>query len=168
MKNIKTLIILGFFVLLAGTIQPAYALWSVNAWTLGDNAAKGITTEVAHFNAAASKFEGLLNAYSVNRKEGYIVEAKLSAATGDLSSSLEKLNTALMEIHPTLTEGEQLAVEEAYSQIGIYLEQLFANANSILGKELLRIEYGEPLNRTSNSTTQGRFIAIIDDLNSDL
>ena len=49
---------------------------------------------------------------------------------------MDEFNTVLTEIYPDLTEEEQLAVEEAYSQMGVYLEQLDAKTLTLTGKSL--------------------------------
>ena len=178
MKKTNILIVLGLLILLFGTAQPAYAglaaSWipSVNSYHTGSSGLPGVIDVVAQLNAATSKFEGLLNAYTsplrctCNGEQN--IENQLLTAANDLSSSLDEFNTVLSEIYPDLTEEEQLAIDNAYSSLEVYFEDLFAKANSVFDKELFWIEYGEPLDKTSNSTTQGRFIAIIDDLNSDV
>ncbi len=142
MKKINILMVLGIFVLLVGVAQPAYAGVMGGNWIdplmFPPKYQSPNINEVAHLNVAVSKFEGLLNAYSVNQKT---VE-QISVAASDLSSSLEEFNTALMEIYPTLSEEEQLAVREAYSLLGLYLEDLLVETNSVFGREVLRIEEG--------------------------
>ncbi|OGD67927.1 hypothetical protein A3F08_03525 [Candidatus Berkelbacteria bacterium RIFCSPHIGHO2_12_FULL_36_9] len=129
-------------VLLVGLVQPVQA--SFNIQGLAQQAFVGpdqikMASPVAQLNAAASKFEGLLDAYSVNGKQN--TEKQLFTAASDLSTSLNEFNAVLSEVYPDLTEEEQLVIEEAYSQIGVYLEQLAAKANSVFGREVFRIEY---------------------------
>src|SRR3990172_3622116 len=176
MKKNNILIIFGFFVLLFGAAQPTYAgIDSVQTFglVLGPGQIK-IIRPVAQLNAAASKFEGLLSATIATARAEASGSAKLDfnglekqlfTAANDLSASLNEFNTVLSEIYPDLTEEEQLAIDNAYSSLEVYFVDLVAKANSVFDKELFWIEYGEPLNKTSNSTTQGRFITIIDDLN---
>lgn len=153
MKKINFLIVLGLFVLLAGVAQPVFA----DAWDNNNAPGRfqiqfGSANEAAHLNAALGKFNGLLNAYFSHHDSevwnqpirSYSIKKQLSIATNDLSSSLEQFNTALMEVYPTLSEEEQLAVREAYSSLGSYLEDLAAETNSIFGREVFRIEYGHP------------------------
>jgi len=145
MKKINILIILGLFVLLVGFAQPVYAdLWDWN------NNPETFGKYLAQLNAATSKFEGLLQAYSVNKKQN--TEKLLLTATNDLSASLNEFNAVLSEVYPDLTEEEQLAVEEAYSSIEVYFVDLVAKANFVFDKNLFWIEYGEPLNETSKSS----------------
>jgi len=160
MKNINILIILGLFVLLAGTTQPAQAVlmmsWVPSVHSVrtsgASNPSEGqIIDSAAQLNAVAGKFEGLLNAYSVNGKQN--IEKQISATVDDLSSSLNEFNAVLNEVYPDLTEEEQLVIVNAYSLLEVYFVDLVAKANSVFDKNLFWIEYGEPLNDTNESSS---------------
>lgn len=135
MKKINILIVLGLFVLLVGVAQPVYA---------GINTGLG-TIHIVRWNSAVyatiAKFEGLLNAYAwLETPAGMkAIENQISTTVTDLSSSLEELNAALLKKYPTLSEEDQLAVREAYSSLGLYLEDLAVETNVVFGREVFRI-----------------------------
>ncbi|MBI4295005.1 MAG: hypothetical protein HY669_02430 [Chloroflexi bacterium] len=148
MKKIHILIVLGLLILLFGTVQPAQAAltahWAPSVSTVsstggGKPDSDPFMQAVAQLDAAASKFEGFLNAFSVNQKQN--MEEQLLASEDDLSASLNEFNAVLSEVYPDLTEEEQLAVEEAYSLLGLYLEDLAARTNLVVGREVFQIEY---------------------------
>jgi len=152
MKKINILIVLGLFVLLVGAAQPVQAAGlriNHGVQELLTQVQKPIgSVIVAQLNATASKFEGLLNAYSVNGKQN--TEKQLFTAASDLSVSLNELNAVLSEVYPDLTEEEQLAVVEAYSSLGLYFEDLVAKTNLVFGREVLQInETRDPEGRVS-------------------
>ncbi len=145
MKKLNILIILGLFVLFIDVIQQAQAL------KLGGTVKGKYENDAANMNADISKFEGLLNAYSSTQRSNpvngiAVLESGLFTTANELSNSLEQFNTVLMEVYPTLSEEEQLAVVNAYSSLESYLEDLAAETNSIFGREILLIE---SLNKTS-------------------
>lgn len=124
------------FVLLIGSVQPAYA----SRYAFGEKEIfiVALPFETAQVTSATSKFEGLLNAYSVNHKQN--IEQQLLASVDDLSTSLEQFNSALEETYPTLTEEEQLAVDEAYSSLRSYFEDLAVRTHSVSGREVFSIK----------------------------
>lgn len=108
------------------------------------NAIGGSFKQAAELNAAVSKFEGLLNAYSVNQKQN--IERQLFTAADDLGNSLEQFNAALIEAYPTLSEEQQLAVQGAYAislRFDLYGDA--AKANSVLGREVFKVVDGAPV-----------------------
>ena len=134
MKKINILIVLGLLILLFGMAQPVHAANPGVLWAGSRGAASPeITRGMAQLNSAISKFEGLLNAYSVNQDQN--IEEQLLAASNDLSDSLEEFNSALAEVYPTLTEEQEPDVVEAYSSLRSYLEDLATKANLILQGE---------------------------------
>ena len=132
MKKINILIVLGLLILLFSMAQPAYA-GPLRFYGMIGGEKPETQPPFAQLNAAISKFEGLLNAYSVNQDQN--IEEQLLAASNDLSDSLEEFNSALAEVYPTLTEEQEPDVVEAYSSLRSYLEELATKANLILQGE---------------------------------
>ena len=152
MKKTNMLVILGLFVFLIGVVQPVYAdSWDYNNRPILFYIEFGLTNHAAHLNAAISKFEGTLHAYSVSQNQN--VEKQLFTAANDLSSSLNEFNAVLSEVYPDLTEEEQLVIVNVYSSLEVYFVDLVAKANLVFDKNLFWIEYGEPLNNTNESSS---------------
>ena len=132
-----TTLLLG--VLPVTTLASPGRLWvgsfSTDVWTSSaNNSVNGLPhLESAPFVVAAiSKFEGTLTAYSHSSNPN--VEKQVFAASDDISASLESLNAELREIYPSLSEEQQLAVEDAYLSLDLYLQNLATEANLILGE----------------------------------
>lgn len=153
MKRNIILVVTVFFVMLAGAAKPVQAglaaSWvpSVHSSNSGSwSIPKSLSRKAAYLNSAVGRFEGLLNAYSVNQKKDANIankQVQLDNASRNLGNALEQFNLALLEVYPTLPEEEQSVVEEVYSSLGIYLEDLAEDANSVLGREVFRVEYSE-------------------------
>jgi len=142
-KKATISVILTLFVLLISLAHPVSALPG-QIWVGSANITSGIweknsAAKPAQLNAAIAKFEGLLNAYA--KVSGDIkgecktstieIEERVLTASDKLSSSLEEFNTALAEIYPNMSEEEQLVVQEVYSSLTSYLDDLAKKANLI-------------------------------------
>ena len=148
MKKHNFLIISGLLVFLAGLARPACA----DQWNYTNNPTRfqiDLYYQSAHINAAVAKLEGTVRACSVSQNPQ--VAKQILAAIDYLSAALARFNTTLIEMYPTLSEEEQLAITEAYSSLGLYLEDLAAETNaetnSVFGKDIMVIIYEEPATR---------------------
>jgi hypothetical protein len=82
---------------------------------------------------AVAKFEGTLQAYSVNQSPK--LEEQLTLASENLIDSAESLDAELTDIYSTLLPEQQTAFKEAYSSLVSYFEELNDEKNQ-LSKDL--------------------------------
>ncbi len=134
MKMRRALIAFGIFVLLVVAVQPAIAL-KLGGTLSGKYGSDLLNPQLAHVNAAASKLEGLLNAYasSIDRDRDNDIankQVQIDDATRDLVVALDELNAVVLEAYPTLTKEEQLAVRQAYASLDSFLHGIVADAEA--------------------------------------
>lgn len=104
----KKIVLIMLATLLLGVLPSTV---SADAWSMNNTPGRFFVSEFAHVNAALSKFEGVLHAYSATKGNGKVNE---QAASDNISASLESLTVALNEAYPGLSEEQQLAVISAY------------------------------------------------------
>lgn len=98
----------------------------------------------AHVNADINKIEGLLHAYSINKRNDNVKE-QIFAASDDLSASLKILNADIEQSFPSLNKEEQLTLIDAYLLLGSYLDELAVKTNSVFGKKVFGITDGNEI-----------------------
>jgi hypothetical protein len=82
---------------------------------------------------AVAQFEGTLRAYSVSGDPN--VEEQLILASDELVASAEALDAELIEIYPSLTEDQKLALKYEYSSLGLYFDVLEDEFNQLYGEK---------------------------------
>jgi len=87
-----------------------------------------------YFDHSEHRIEGLLNAIAHNDSPS--VENQLFVATEAVFDAVDVLNDMMVDVYPSLSEDEQIAVEDAYEETMSNLELLLDEANQLFNQNV--------------------------------
>jgi hypothetical protein len=161
MKKVIAFVMLAVFLLGVMSSTASAALlgsWvpSIQSVITGGGTGKPFSSVIG----AVAEFEGTLQAYSVSGSPN--IEEQVFLASDALSTSLDAFNVELTGVYSSLSEKEQLAVIEAYSSLGVYLEELAEEANKTFqddeGKQMANFEFQVDVDEKSVNKFGGYWI----------